>query len=91
MVPFSCGGASDAPQLAARGCAAAVSLHRSWNLDRKTGSIYNILGPNHIYHHICLIGRKTRLLSLFLPDCGDNDHRKEDPKFYPLAGASLVS
>jgi len=26
MVPFSCGGASDAPQLAARGCAAAVSL-----------------------------------------------------------------
>jgi hypothetical protein len=26
MVPFSCGGALDAPQLAARGCAAAVSL-----------------------------------------------------------------
>jgi hypothetical protein len=25
-VPFLCGGASDAPQLAARGCAAAVSL-----------------------------------------------------------------
>jgi len=26
LVPFSCGGALDAPQLAARGCAAAVSL-----------------------------------------------------------------
>ena len=26
LVPFLCGGALDAPQLAARGCAAAVSL-----------------------------------------------------------------
>jgi len=32
MAPFSCGGASDAPQLAARGCAAAVSHEKPQKL-----------------------------------------------------------
>jgi hypothetical protein len=66
-------------------------LHRSWNLNCKTWCIHNFLRPNRFLYRICHTGWKARFLSLFLPDCSDNDHRKEDSKSNPLAGSSPVN